>query len=130
MVASENGCEGVVERLLNHRDILVNAKREGDGATPLFFASKNGHLNVVNLLPFNNEAQYFSAINLKNIVSDKSDAIKERMYRHIGGVEDDFVVSITSAQIAEIMGHTDVFNAIKAKESGESVCHIAGIGLS
>jgi hypothetical protein len=39
-----------VERLLKVNGINVNAARQQSGSTPLFFASQEGHAQVVNLL--------------------------------------------------------------------------------
>jgi ankyrin repeat protein len=39
-----------VERLLKVYGVNVNAARQQSGSTPLFFASQEGHAQVVNLL--------------------------------------------------------------------------------
>ena len=48
-LAASNGCEKIVELLLNVEAIEINAQ-DDDGDTPLFVAAKMGHHNVVKML--------------------------------------------------------------------------------
>ncbi len=49
MVASQDGREAVAKLLLTHDDITTNTEVKS-GMTALYFASKNGHQTVVQLL--------------------------------------------------------------------------------
>ncbi len=70
---------------------------------------------MVNLLPFNEQALRKSANSLRDFSSSKSEAIQERMNRHIGNAADDDIITITPSEIAEIVGYTEVAVAIKLK---------------
>ena len=50
MWAARRGQEGVVELLLGHSDINLEARSQG-GTTALFVAAAHGHLRMVQLLP-------------------------------------------------------------------------------
>lgn len=136
LIAAERGFTTIVDCLLKTNKVNIDHKDKVIGVTALFLAARSGNLEIVKMLlekGANPKLPVKMMVNDLYVITERRNnkLIEKLISKHIGYLSDYLnyfmkffnpvtpttkEILITPAEIAEIMGHTIIFNTLLASE--------------